>query len=117
MNKFVRLLNYDRRWTYAGSLTTTPFAEGILWNVIEQVIPIREATLEKFLQYRKVEEDIVIDKYESETEKKEMVAANTVPENAKPFEKDGDTFFRFALCNRAVQDINDRPVYHIDMRE
>lgn len=54
MTKFVTKLNYEKRWTYPGSLTTTPFSEGILWNVIEQVIPIRQATLEKFLKYRKV---------------------------------------------------------------
>jgi len=35
LTKFVRMLNYGRRWTYSGGLTTAPFAEGILWNVIE----------------------------------------------------------------------------------
>jgi len=39
--KFVHKINYNRRWTYQGSLTTAPAAEGIMWNVIEQVIPIR----------------------------------------------------------------------------
>lgn len=35
MTEFVRLLKFNRRWTYDGSLTTAPFSEGILWNVIE----------------------------------------------------------------------------------
>ena len=39
--EFVDNVNYDRRWTYPGSLTTAPFGEGILWNVVEQVIFIR----------------------------------------------------------------------------
>lgn len=39
---FVMRLQYEKRWTYQGSLTTAPFGEGILWNVLEQVIPIRQ---------------------------------------------------------------------------
>jgi len=36
------------------------------------------------------------------------------PAHIKPFkDESGDTYFRFALCNRVVQDENDRPVYHI----
>jgi len=56
LTKFVQKLKFHKRWTYQGSLTTTPFSEGILWNVIEQVIPIRQSTLDKFLEYRKIEE-------------------------------------------------------------
>ena len=41
LTKFVQLLQYNRRWTYTGSLTTAPFSEGILWNVLEHVIPLR----------------------------------------------------------------------------
>ena len=41
LTKFVEILEFNRRWTYPGSLTTIPCSEGILWNVIEQVIPIR----------------------------------------------------------------------------
>ena len=41
LNKFVALLQFNRRWTYTGSLTTAPFSEGILWNVLEHVVPIR----------------------------------------------------------------------------
>lgn len=56
LTKFVELLKFNRRWTYQGSLTTIPCSEGILWNVIEQVIPIRQRTLDKFNYFRKVEE-------------------------------------------------------------
>ena len=41
LTKFIQLLQYNRRWTYTGSLTTAPFSEGILWNVLEHVIPLR----------------------------------------------------------------------------
>ena len=41
LTKFVSTLRYNRRWTYTGSLTTAPFSEGILWNILEHVIPIR----------------------------------------------------------------------------
>ena len=50
--EFVSLLNYDRRWTYQGSLTSAPCQEGILWNVLEQVIPIRQSTLDKFTELK-----------------------------------------------------------------
>ena len=50
--EFVSLLNYDRRWTYAGSLTSAPCQEGILWNVLEHVIPIRQSTLDKFTELK-----------------------------------------------------------------
>lgn len=37
------------------------------------------------------------------------------PDNCKPAQNaDGETFFRFAGCNRVVVDAGDRPVYHID---
>jgi len=41
LHEFVELLDFNRRWTYQGSLTTIPCSEGILWNVIDHVIPIR----------------------------------------------------------------------------
>jgi carbonic anhydrase len=54
LTKFVNLLNYNRRWTYPGSLTTAPCSEGILWNVVEHVIPVRQSTIDSFLELRKV---------------------------------------------------------------
>ena len=57
LTKFVQLLKFDRRFTYQGSLTTIPCAEGILWNVIEQVIPIRQSTLDKYNSFRKIEQE------------------------------------------------------------
>ena len=62
LSKFVDLLDTNRRWTYQGSLTTHPVSEGILWNVVEQVIPIRQSTLDKFNTYRKVEDNMVANK-------------------------------------------------------
>ena len=66
LTAFVKKLNYDRRWTYSGSLTTTPYSEGILWNVIEQVIPIRQSTLDKFCQYQKAEQYQIFGHFSSE---------------------------------------------------
>jgi len=57
LTRFVALLNFNRRWSYQGSLTTIPCSEGILWNVIEHVIPITQTTLDKFNSFRKIEED------------------------------------------------------------
>ena len=66
LTKFINLLRYSRRWTYTGSLTTAPFSEGILWNILEHVIPIRQSTLDMFLDYRKIEETSVFNKFENE---------------------------------------------------
>jgi len=117
LTKFVNKLNKDKRWTYPGSLTTTPFSEGILWNVIDQVIPIRQSTLDKFLQYRKIEEEQIIAPFASEEARHENDKLRAKePDNIKPLvTSEGQTYFRFALCNRVVQDQNDRPVYHIDV--
>ena len=32
---FIKKLPFEKRWTYQGSLTTAPFGEGILWNILE----------------------------------------------------------------------------------
>lgn len=119
LTKFVKLLNYNRRWTYEGSLTTAPFSEGILWNVLEHVIPVRQSTLDLFLDYRKVEESKVFNEFADEKDKKETFAKLAIqPEQMKPFENEkGETFFRVAACNRVVQDQGDRAVYHIDIEE
>ena len=119
LTKFVKLLNYDRRWTYSGSLTTAPFAEGILWNVVEQVIPIRQSTLDAFVEYRKIEEACIFARFGSEAEKRALVQSRAGhPANTKLYETDqGEKFFRFAICNRVVCDTGDRPVYHIDTKK
>lgn len=37
------------------------------------------------------------------------------PDTIKPYRTwKGETFFRYAYCNRVVQDQNDRPVYHLN---
>ena len=66
LTKFVQHLRYNRRWTYTGSLTTAPFSEGILWNILEHVIPIRQSTLDMFLDYRRIETNSIINKFENE---------------------------------------------------
>jgi carbonic anhydrase len=54
LNKFVKLINFQRRFTYQGSLTTAPCAEGILWNVVENVIPIKQRTIDEYNHFRRV---------------------------------------------------------------
>jgi len=117
LSKFVQLLQFNRRWTYTGSLTTAPFSEGILWNVLEHVIPLRQTTIDMFLEYRKLEEKQFFNKFGNVQEKKEVEAKLSIqPKNVKPWtSQKGETFFRVAACNRVVQDVGDRPVYHIDI--
>jgi carbonic anhydrase len=62
LTEFVNKINSNKRWTYQGSLTTAPCDEGILWNVVENVIPIRQSTLNKYTEMRKVAEDQVMNK-------------------------------------------------------
>ena len=116
LTKFVKKLNYNRRWTYPGSLTTAPFSEGILWNILEHIIPIRQSTLDHFLAYRKIGQKKVFNEFANEDQKKATYAKLAIqPEQMKPYENDkGETFFRVAACNRVVQDQGDRVVYHID---
>lgn len=64
LKKFISLLDFNRRWTYQGSLTTIPCSEGILWNVLEHVIPITQQTLDKFNSFRKIEDEQVTNKVE-----------------------------------------------------
>jgi len=95
-------------------LTTIPCAEGILWNVIEQVIPIRQKTLDKFNYFRKIEENQyanrgnISDPWLAEAKKIEY------PLNGNSVVKDGSKFMRIAVCNRKVVETNGRAVYHID---
>ena len=116
LTKFTQKLNYGKRWTYSGSLTTTPYSEGILWNVIEQVILIRQSTLDKFVVYREIQKSHIIGPFANEQQRLDNEAMRAhEPASIKPYRTiKGDTFFRFAYCNRVVQDQNDRPVYHIE---
>lgn len=86
LSKFVQLLQFNRRWTYTGSLTTAPFSEGILWNVLEHVIPLRQTTLDMFLEYRKIEEKQVFNHFENKKEECEVMAKLSIqPKNVRPF--------------------------------
>ena len=55
--RFVELINFNRRFTYQGSLTTAPLFEGILWNIIDTVIPITQSTMDQYTTFRKVAEE------------------------------------------------------------
>jgi carbonic anhydrase len=45
----MQLQDYEKRWTYHGSLTTPPCTPAIFWNVIDRVWPIEPQTLSAFL--------------------------------------------------------------------
>merc|ERR1711990_469115 len=81
MTKFVKLLDFNRRWTYSGSLTTIPCSEGILWNVIEQIIPIRQSTMDKYNYFRKIEAHQYTNKGECQDEWLNEAKATTYPIN------------------------------------
>lgn len=86
LTKFVQLCAFNRRWTYTGSLTTAPFTEGILWNVLEHVLPIRQTTLDMFLEYRKLEEKYFFNKFANVQEQKQVVSKLAIqPKNMKPW--------------------------------
>jgi len=114
LKKFVDLWEFNRRWTYPGSLTTIPCSEGILWNVIEQIIPIRQETMDKFNYFRKIEEHQLTNKGNSQDPWLNEAKAVEYPINGNSHIKDGDKFMRIAVCNRKVVEGNGRPVYHID---
>ena len=113
LKKFVETLEYNRRWTYPGSLTTIPCSEGILWNVIEQIIPIRQSTMDKYNTFRKIEEAQVTNKGQFDPWLAEA-KAKEYPINGNSVVKDGNKFMRIAVCNRKVVEGNGRPVYLID---
>ena len=114
---FVMRLQYEKRWTYQGSLTTAPFGEGILWNVLEQVIPIRQKTLDELVSFKEIEDRQRFNRFESvESEHKhyhDQIRAG-VPAHCVPCACEHKTLFRTAICNRAVQDKGDRPVYRVN---
>ena len=56
--KFVKLIDFNKRFTYQGSLTTAPLVEGILWNLVDTVIPIRQSTMDKYVEFRRVQEEV-----------------------------------------------------------
>lgn len=45
---FAQFLNFNNRFVYMGSLTTPPYSENLLWNVLEDVVPIQHETLALF---------------------------------------------------------------------
>ena len=119
LKEFVNKVDFNKRWTYQGSLTTAPCDEGILWNVVEGVIPIRQGTLDRFTGMRRVEEEQITNKI-ALCDHKTIQFLEELKEDipaAKKSQKDGGhTFMRVAGCNRKVQDQNGRAVYRIDMQ-
>ena len=117
LKRFVELVDFNRRFTYQGSLTTAPLVEGILWNVIDTVIPITQATMDQFTDFRRVQEEISTNYIVPEKTKEEMdkfgIARSRFPESHKCQYHEGSQFMKVAMCNRQVQDTNQRPVYHI----
>ena len=113
-------LEFDRRWTYQGSLTTPPFSEGVLWNVLEQTVPIRQKTYDGLVTFKEVEDGQVENTFDTKEKKMQHYADIAGRDKMdKPECKDGDCdkrLFRTAFCNRAAQDVNDRVVYHIDYK-
>ena len=43
---FMNMIDFEDRWIYHGSLTEPPCTEGVYWNVIRTVFPIRLEDLE-----------------------------------------------------------------------
>ena len=39
---FMDILDMDNRWVYKGSMTTPPCKEGVYWNVLNDVYPIKQ---------------------------------------------------------------------------
>jgi len=76
--------------------------------------------MDKYIEYRRVQEEIstnymVGPKGKADLDKFGQARAK-FPENAKCQYHEGSQFMRVAMCNRQVQDTNDRPVYHIAKR-
>jgi len=116
LSKFVHSINFNRRFTYQGSLTTAPAAEGIMWNVVEQIIPIRQKTADEFVRFRKIQEEISTAELVGDKDDVDRwaLAKTTHHDSVKCQHIGGHQFMRIAVCNRKVQDQNGRPVYHID---
>lgn len=107
--EFVKQMNYNRRWTYQGSLTTAPFSEGILWNVMEQVIPISQSTLDAFTEFKKIEDSQVVNKFETDEERKQFykdLEEGPLPDHSHTMCLDPNCtqhrLFRTAFCSRPV---------------
>lgn len=48
LGELMSVVNTGDRWVYKGSLTTPPCTEGIYWNVVKTVYPIKKYHLEYY---------------------------------------------------------------------
>lgn len=46
-------VNRGKRWIYRGSFTTPPCTEGVLWNVVDDVLLIKPETVDLFMKSQK----------------------------------------------------------------
>jgi hypothetical protein len=85
-------------------LTTAPLVEGILWNVVDTVIPITQKTMDQYTDFRKVQEEISTNYAIPEKSKDDMdkfaVARAEFPESHKCQYHEGSQFMKVAMCNR-----------------
>lgn len=49
-------VNLEKRWIYRGSFTTPPCLEGVLWNIVDDIMYIKPTTLEKFVESKRFHE-------------------------------------------------------------
>ena len=73
--------------------------------------------MDQYTDFRKVQEEISTNYAVPEKTKDDMdkfaIARAEFPESHKCQYHEGSQFMKVAMCNRQVQDTNQRPVYHI----
>lgn len=55
--EFFKFLDMNKRFVYRGSLTTPPYSEPLLWNVLPDVVVISQKTLRYFGGDKRVEKE------------------------------------------------------------
>ena len=86
---FVKYLDLNSRYVYRGSLTTPPYSEPILWNMLPEVVKIRPQTLAYFGDHEEV-----VDNFNDEGEN-----------------------IHFGASNRDLNPINGRKIFKVEIHE